>query len=243
MTAGGQALGDVGDRGVAVVFGASGAIGSATVAGLVDRGWTVVAHHRSGPAPTGAATVVRADLTDWPATRAAAAEVLERHGPPDLVVNCAGRRDDGLLVAQAPERWTSVLHDNVTVAYHPLRALLPAMVRRRSGAVVQVSSVAGLVASPGQSAYAAAKAAVIAMLRTLAAEYGRRGLRFNTVAPGFVATAMTDDVPDRVRAAIEERQALPGTVPVADVVATIVHLAETPSLTGQILRPDLGLQL
>ena len=229
---------------MAIVFGASGAIGSAAVAGLAGRGWTVVAHHRSGPTRIrNAPMVVQADLTDWPATQALAAEVVEHHGPPDLVVNCAGRRDDGLLVAQSPERWTSVLHDNVAVAYHPLRALLPAMVRRRRGAVVQVSSVAGLVASPGQSAYAAAKAAVIAMVRTLAAEYGSRGLRFNTVAPGFVATAMTADVPAGVRAAIEQRQALAGTVPVADVVASILHLADTPSLTGQTLRPDLGLQL
>lgn len=234
---------DPGEKGVAVVLGASGAIGSAAVAGLAGHGWTVVAHHRSGPAPADASMVVQADLTDWPATQALAAEVIDRHGPPDLVVNCAGRRDDGLFVAQSPERWASVLHDNVTAAYHPLRALLPAMVRRRQGAVVQVSSVAGLVASPGQSAYAAAKAAVVAMIRTLAAEYGGRGLRFNTVAPGFVATAMTDDVPDRVRAAIEQRQALAGTVPVADVVASILYLAETPSLTGQTLRPDLGLQL
>jgi 3-oxoacyl-[acyl-carrier protein] reductase len=231
------------DRGVAVVMGASGAIGAAVVTGLAERGWTVVAHHRSSPPPAGAASAVQADLTDWAATQAMAADVVERCGPPGLLVNCAGRRDDGLLIAQSPERWTSVLNDNVTAAYHPLRAFLPAMVRARRGSVVQVSSVAGLVASPGQSAYGAAKAAVIAMVRTLAVEYGPRGLRFNTLAPGLVDTAMTDDVPTRVREAIESRQALPGTVAVADLVASIVLLAETPSLTGQTLRPDLGLNL
>jgi 3-oxoacyl-[acyl-carrier protein] reductase len=231
------------DSGVAVVLGASGAIGSATAAALADRGWAVVAHHRSGPAPTAGKVVAQADLTDWPATKAMAAEVLQRCGPPDLIVNCAGRRDDGLLVSQSPERWTSVLHDNVVTAYHPLRAFLPAMVRKRGGSVVQVSSVAGLVASPGQSAYSAAKAAVIAMMRTLAVEYGGRGLRFNTVAPGFVATPMTADVPASVRAAIEQRQSLPGPVPIPDVVDSILLLATTPSLTGQTLRPDQGLNL
>jgi 3-oxoacyl-[acyl-carrier protein] reductase len=109
--------------------------------------------------------------------------------------------------------------------------------------VVQVSSVAGLVASPGQSAYSAAKAAVIAMVRTLAAEYGSRGIRVNALAPGFVDTAMTGDVPARVRAAIEARQALPGAVDPRDLLQAVVLLAETPGITGQVLRVDLGLGL
>lgn len=230
---------------LAVVLGASGGLGGAVAHGLSERGWAVVTHYRSTPPPaerTGVASV-QADLTDWPATRALAREVIDRFGPPELLVNCAGRRDDGLLIAQSPERWTSVLLDNVTVAYHPLRAFLPAMARQRRGAVVQVASVAGVVASPGQSAYSAAKAAVVAMVRTAAAEYGSRGIRFNTVAPGLVDTAMTDDVPPAVRAAIEERQAIGGTVTIDDVVRVVAMLADTPGITGQLVRVDLGLQL
>lgn len=228
---------------VALVLGASGAIGSVVSSGLVDRGWSVVTHHRSAAPPDCGVASMQADLTDWASTTTLAHDVVERFGPPELIVNCAGRRDDGLLIAQSPERWTSVLHDNVTMAYHPLRALLPAMVRRRSGSVVQVSSVAGLVASPGQSAYSAAKAAVIAMVRTLAAEYGSRGIRFNALAPGFVETTMTDDVPARVRSAIEARQALPGAVDPRDLLRAVVLLAETSGITGQVLRVDLGLGL
>ena len=226
---------------VALVLGASGGIGSAVASGLAELGWSVVTHRRSAPAPDCGVASFTADLTDWEQTRLMAREVVDRFGAPELVVNCAGRRDDGLLVAQSPERWTSVLLDNVTAAYHPMRALLPAMVRRRRGSVVQVASVAGVVASPGQSAYGAAKAAVIGMTRTLAVEYGSRGLRFNAIAPGFVDTAMTDDVSPAVRAAIEERQAIAGSVRPDDVVRVVAMLADTPGITGELVRIDLGL--
>jgi 3-oxoacyl-[acyl-carrier protein] reductase len=226
---------------IALVLGASGGIGSAVALELAERGWSVVTHHRSTPAPDCGVASYTADLTDWEQTRDMARQVVDRFGAPDLVVNCAGRRDDGLLVAQSPERWTAVLLDNVTAAYHPMRALLPAMARRRQGSVVQVASVAGVVASPGQSAYGAAKAAVINMTRTLAVEYGRRGLRFNAIAPGFVETEMTGDVTPAVRAAIEERQAIAGSVRPDDVVRVVVMLADTPGITGELVRVDLGL--
>jgi 3-oxoacyl-[acyl-carrier protein] reductase len=203
----------------------------------------VIVHHRSGNPPDCGVAAVKADLTDWLETRALSRQIVNEWGAPDLLVNCAGRRDDGLLFAQSPDRWTAVLHDNVTSAYHPLRAFLPAMVRRRQGCVVQLASVAGVVASPGQSAYSAAKAAVIALIRTAAVEYGSRGIRLNVIAPGFLETAMTHDVPAAVRTAIEDRQALPGAVAPNDILRLVVMLADTPSLTGQVLRPDLGLAL
>jgi 3-oxoacyl-[acyl-carrier protein] reductase len=226
---------------LAVVLGASGGIGTALTTALARQGWSVVTHHRSNPAPDDGVAALAADLTDWEATRALATDVVDRFGPPELVVNCAGRRDDGLLGAQSPDRWMQVLVDNVAAAYHPVRAFVPSMARARRGSIVQVTSVAGLVASPGQSAYGAAKAAIMAMTRTLAAEYGSRGLRFNSVAPGFIETAMTNDVRPEVRAAIEERQAVAGTVSVADVVNVITMLADTPGITGQVLRVDQGL--
>jgi 3-oxoacyl-[acyl-carrier protein] reductase len=228
---------------LAVVLGSSGGIGAAVTTGLARQGWSVVTHHRTNPPAGGGVASVEADLTDGEATRALAREVVDRFGPPALVVNCAGRRDDGLLGAQSPERWMGVLVDNVAAAYHPVRAFVPAMARARHGSIVQVTSVAGLVASPGQSAYGAAKAAIMAMTRTLAAEYGSRGLRFNSVAPGLVETAMTDDVRPEVRAAIDERQAIAGAVAVDDVVRVITMLADTPSITGQVIRVDQGLLL
>lgn len=229
-----------GEERIAVVLGASGAIGSAVAGRLAGTGWTVVAHgHRSCPA--GDHRTVRADLTDWPATRAMADEVIARVGTPAVLVNCAGRRDDGLFAAQSPERWLGTLNDNVTAAYHPVRAFLPAMVRERRGCVVQVASVAALVGSPGQTAYAAAKAAILAMSRSLAAEYGARGLRFNAVAPGFVESAMTADVKPEVRAALDARQALPGPVTAEDVAQVVALLVDAPSITGQVVTVDRGL--
>jgi 3-oxoacyl-[acyl-carrier protein] reductase len=226
---------------LAVVLGASGAIGGAVAERLGADGWTVVAHgHRSRP--TTGAEVVLADLTDWPATRAMADDVLARFGPPELVVNCAGRRDDGLFAAQQPDRWMASLTANVAAAHHPVRAFLPAMLRRRRGSVVQVASVAGLVGSPGQTSYAAAKAAILALSRTLAVEYGGRGVRFNAVAPGFVESSMTAGVRPEVRTAIEARQAIGGTVPAADVARVVAMLADTPSITGEVVTVDLGLR-
>ena len=225
---------------LAVVLGASGTIGAAVARRLTSAGWTVVAHgNRSAPA-VGASTVC-ADLTDWDATRAMADQVLRSHGAPAAVVNCAGSRDDGLFAAQSPERWMASVTGGIATAYHPVRAFLPAMVRARRGSVVQVVSVAGLVGSPGQTAYGAAKAAVVAMTRSLAVEYGARGLRFNAVAPGFLDSAMTVDVRPEVRDAIQSRQALPGTVDPADVAATVAFLVATPSVTGQVVTVDLGL--
>ena len=130
---------------------------------------------------------------------------------------------------------------NIAAAYHPVRALLPAMVRARRGSVVQVVSVAGLVGSPGQTAYAAAKAAVVAMTRSLAVEYGPRGLRFNAVAPGFVDSAMTAvgaprgagrhrGPPGAARHGRGRRRRRGGRALVAN-----------PSVTGQVWTVDLGL--
>lgn len=234
------------DAGTALVLGASGAVGTAVAARLLADGWRVVAHGHTTPPAVGARAgveTVKADLTDWPATRSMVGDVVERFGVPDLVVNCAGRRDDGLMATQSPERWMAVLTNNVAAAHHPLRALLPSMVRARRGSVVQVASVAALVGSPGQTAYAAAKAAVVAMVRTLAVEYGARGLRFNAVAPGFLDSAMTEAVPAEVRAAIEARQALAGTVAAADVAAVVAMLAATDSITGQVITVDKGVSL
>jgi 3-oxoacyl-[acyl-carrier protein] reductase len=231
---------DLVDPRVAVVLGASGTIGGAVAERLAGDGWTVVAHGHS-TAPERGHVVVRADLTDWDATRALADEVVAAHGAPAALVNCAGTRDDGLFAAQSPDRWMASVTANVATAYHPVRAFLPAMVRARRGSVVQVVSVAGLLGSPGQTAYGAAKAAVVAMTRSLAGEYGRRGLRFNAVAPGFLDSAMTEDVRPEVRAAIAARQALPGTVAAADVAAAVALLVATPSVSGQVVTVDLGL--
>ena len=106
-----------------------------------------------------------------------------------------------------------------------------------------VASATGVVASPGQTAYSAAKAAVIGLTRTLAAEYGKRGLRFNAVAPGVIDTEMTADIPAKVREAIEARQSVTGSITAADVVDAVAYLADATSVTGQVLRLDLGLQL
>lgn len=239
----------MGDLPVSVVCGASGAIGSAVAADL-DATHLVVRHgHTRPPAAPGeqgdpGALTVRADLRDWRATKAMAAEVVAAVGPPDLLVVAAGLRDDGLLLGQPLDAWFDTMTGNVACALHPVRALAPPMVRRRSGSIVLVTSVVGgTVASPGQTAYAAGKGALEALVRSLAVELGGRRVTVNAVAPGLVPSAMTADLDPTVAAAVEARQAIAGPVALEDVAAAVRFAGTTPALTGQVLVLDKGLSL
>jgi 3-oxoacyl-[acyl-carrier protein] reductase len=236
---------EVGGR-LAVVLGASGGLGSAAASALVAAGWDVVRHHhRNRPAPSALVLGdLPADLRDLDSAKALAASVVGIAGrAPDAVVNCVGHRRDGLLISQSPDQWHEVVAANLDPAYNAVRAFLPLMMRRRGGSFVHVVSIAGPAASPGQTAYAAAKAAVIGMTRSLAAEYGRRQIVFNAIAPGFVDTGMTADVPTEVIEAIRSRQALPGPLEAAAVADAVVFLAGTRSMTGQVLTVDRGLTI
>lgn len=238
---------------VALIGGASGEIGRAVAAGAAARGWAVgLWGNRNRDRVTslaaeltdrhGVATVaVTADLADRDATDAAAAEVVDRLGPPGLVLAAAGTRSDGLLWAQDPDRWTEIVQVNLIGTFHLLRAVAPAMVRQRAGRIVAVVSPAGLHGNRGQSAYAASKAGVVAMVRSLAAEVGRRSVTVNAVAPGFVASEITDDVPDDVVAGLLASTALQRPVTAEEVAAAVWAVADNAAVTGQVLSVDGGL--
>ncbi len=138
--------------------------------------------------------MVSADLTDAGEAMAAAEAVSERLGPIEVLVTCAGRRDDGLLMAQAPDRWAAVIQINLLGTYRACRAVVPGMLKRRGGRIVLVTSPVGLQGNAGQTPYAASKAGVVGLALSLARECAGRGVTVNAVAPGFIDSGITADL-------------------------------------------------
>jgi 3-oxoacyl-[acyl-carrier protein] reductase len=175
--------------GCAVVTGGTRGIGAAVVERLRADGWDTVALARTGGD-------VRADVGDAAAVEAAFDEIEAAHGPVLVLVNNAGQRRDGLAIRMSAEDWQAVLDTNLSGAFHCTRRALSSMLKARWGRIVNVSSVAAVIANPGQANYAASKAGLLALTGTVAREMARKGITCNAVTPGVVETDMTTDVLD-----------------------------------------------
>jgi 3-oxoacyl-[acyl-carrier protein] reductase len=203
------------DGACALVTGASRGIGAASAIALAADGWPVVVNYRSdeaGAAATvarieadgGRAVAVQGDVSEAPAELLEAAK--RELGEVLALVNNAGVRADNLVISITDEDWDLVLETNLTAAFRLTRGVLRGMIRARFGRVISIASIVGPRANAGQANYAASKAGLIAMSRTVAVEVARRGVTVNTVAPGFIETDMTTDVPDAVIAAVPARR-------------------------------------
>ena len=239
------------DGAIALVTGGSRGIGAAIASALADDGWAVAVTYRSsaaGAADTvdaieaagGRAVALAADVTDPSRSQSAlaqAGELLE--GPVLALVNNAGVRDDDLAISLDDERWQAVIDTNLSAAFRLTRDALRPMIRARYGRVVNIASVVGPRANAGQSSYAAAKAGLIGLTKTVAHEVARRGVTVNAVAPGFVATDMTADLPEAVLDSVPARRA--GTP--AEVAACVRFLASDAAsyVTATTLYVDGGL--
>lgn len=239
------------DRRIAVVTGGSRGIGKAIVQALAAGGWRVAftwlsdgdAAHDVETATGGAAVAFRLDVRERGAIDETFAAVEEKlGGPVEALVNNAGMRRDSLLAMTSDREWDEVIDVNLGAVFRCCRSVLPGMVRRRGGSIVNVASLSALHGLAGQTAYAAAKSGVLGMTRSLAREMGKRNIRVNAVVPGFVATDLTADLtPDRV-AALRARECLPVGVTalsVAEAVAFLVSDASS-SITGQSIVIDAG---
>jgi len=177
------------DGGCALVTGGTRGIGAAIAQRLRDDGWTVATLGRTGGD-------VQADVGDSAQVAAAFDDVKERFGPVLVLVNNAGERRDGLAIRMSDEQWSAVMATNLSGAFHCTRAALNHMLRARWGRIVNISSVVAERGNPGQANYAAAKAGMLGLTRTIAREMARKGVTCNAVTPGVIATDMTTDVAD-----------------------------------------------
>lgn len=224
---------------VAVVSGGSGGIGRAVCALLQSAGATVCSLDRAGAPPVAGATNLACDLGDARSIEALRTLLPERV---DLFVHCAGITRDSVLWKLGPERWSEVLRVNLDSAFH-LLALLTPRLRERGGSVVLVASINGERGKFGQSNYAASKAGLIGLTKSVAKEYGSRGILVNAVAPGFIDTDMTSALPEEARVAMLGGIVLGRFGQPEDVAGAVLFLASDLAgyITGQVLVVDGGL--
>jgi len=236
--------------GCALVTGASRGIGAAIARGLAEDGWAVGVNYRSDSDGAeevvgqvekagGQALAIQADVSDPDAADALFPPLEERFGPVLVLVNNAGVRVDGLAPQMEDEAWDKVLETNLTAPFRITRRALRGMMKARFGRIVNISSIVGQRANPGQANYAASKAGLIAFTSTVAAEVARRSVTVNAVAPGLVDTELTEDIGDEMLRAIPARRA--GTP--EEIAACVRFLASEAAsyVNGTTLTVDGGM--
>lgn len=234
---------------VAFITGASLGIGLATARELADAGARVAMIARDKKRVKEAARTVEGslaiecDVTDVSAVEEAVELTRAEMGPIDILVNNAGATRDQLLVRTKDEDWQFVIDTNLKSAFNTIRAVGRGMMRQRSGAIVNVSSVVGLMGNAGQSSYSAAKAGLVGLTRSIAKELAGRGVRANIVAPGFVETRLTENLTGEARGQLTRRIPL-GRLGVPEDVAPVIRFLAGPGaayITGQIIIVDGGM--
>ena len=239
---------------VALVTGASGGIGRAVAVDLAEEEMRVACGYASDDGAAketvamiedagGAAAAFRADVADQDQVVELFRAVAEWAEPPQVLVASAGVNRDGLTVKYPPEEWRRTLDVNLTGAFLCARAALPGMLKARWGRIIAVSSAAGLRGNAGQAAYTASKHGVIGLVRTLANEYGSRGITANAVCPGFIETDMIADLLERSRGEVEEQIPAGRIGTPEEAAAAIRFLAgdEASYVNGAVLSVDGGL--
>jgi 3-oxoacyl-[acyl-carrier protein] reductase len=239
---------------VALVTGASRGIGQAIATALAGAGATVVgtATSEAGAAAiderltsAGSGRGMVLDVRDDAAVDAAVADVAGREGPITILVNNAGITRDGLLMRMKREDWDGVLDTDLTALYRTCRACLRAMMKARRGRIINIGSVVGSMGNPGQTNYCAAKAGLVGFTRALAREVGSRGITVNAVAPGFIATDMTQGLSAEQRESLEKQIPLERLGSAEDVAAAVVFLASPAAayITGETLNVNGGMYM
>lgn len=225
-----------------LVTGGNRGIGRAIAEAFLALGDQVAVTTRSGGAPEGALDV-RCDVTDPAAVEAAFAEIEAAHGPVEILVANAGITADTLLVRMSDEDWSSVIDTNLTGSFRLAKRAVTKMMRLRRGRIIFISSVVGLLGSGGQVNYAASKAGLVGMARSIAREYGSRGITANVVAPGFVETDMTDVLTDDQKKLIKAQVPLGRYASTTEVASAVTWLASDGAayVTGAVIPVDGGL--
>ena len=236
----------------ALVTGASGGIGAAIAKALHGRGATVALHGTKVAALETLAAelgervkITPANLSDSAAVEQLAKEAEAALGQVDILVNNAGVTRDGLVLRMKDDDWQSVLDVNLTAGFRLSRALVKGMMKRRWGRIIGITSVVGVTGNPGQVNYAASKAGMIGMTKALAQEVATRNITVNCVAPGMIATAMTDVLTDAQKEAMHSRIPAARLGSPEDIAAGVLYLAseEAGYVTGQTLHINGGMAM
>ena len=222
--------------------GGNRGIGRAIAEAFLANGDQVAVTTRNGGAPEGALDV-RCDITDPAAVEAAFTEIEAAHGPVEVLVANAGITADTLILRMSEEDWSSVIDTNLTGSFRLAKRATKGMLRLRRGRIIFISSVVGLLGSAGQVNYAASKAGLVGMARSLARELGSRSITANVVAPGFVETDMTAVLSDEQRAAIKTQVPLQRYAAPEEIASVVTWLAGDGAayVTGAVIPVDGGL--
>jgi len=240
----------------ALVTGASGGIGRAAAMALAGEGASVIVHYNGSEARAretaerirengGRAELYHCEVRDYEAVGVMTREIIAKHGALDILVNNAGITRDGLLAAMTEEQFDEVIDVNLKGAFNCARHAARQMIRQRGGRMINVASVSGIMGNAGQANYAASKAGVIGFTKAAARELAPRGITVNAVAPGFIQTAMTEDLTESARTAALSMIPAGAFGSPEDVAAAVLFLAGPGAgyITGQILRVDGGMAI
>lgn len=239
---------------VALITGATRGIGRAIALAYAQQGAKVAFTYRSSveKAQTLEAELkahgtdakgYQTDASDFDAVQAMIDDVMQTFGRIDIIVNNAGITQDNLLLRMKPEQWDKVMHTNLNSIFYTTKAALKPMLKQRSGSFINISSVVGIQGNAGQANYAASKAGMIGFTKSLAREIGSRGIRANVVAPGFIATEMTAELPEKDLATWLQGIPLKRAGEPEDVANLCVFLGSDMStyITGQVMTVDGGM--
>jgi 3-oxoacyl-[acyl-carrier protein] reductase len=237
---------------VVMVTGGAAGIGRATATGFVKEGAKVAicdvnpeAGKTTAESLGPEATFQQVDVSDNKSVNDWVESVMSQHGQIDVLVNNAGITRDGLIMRMKEADWDAVLNVNLKSAFNCTKAVSKTMVKQRSGRIINLASVVGVIGNPGQANYVASKAGIIGLTKAVAKELASRNITVNAVAPGFIETDMTASLPDKAREAMVAQIPLGRAGTVRDIAAAVVFLASDQAvyITGQVIHVSGGMYM
>ena len=235
---------------VTFITGSTRGIGLAIAKAFAQAGANIVLNGRSAISADLIAEIeafgvkcigVSGDISDFEEAGRMIQETQEKLGPITILINNAGITNDKLMLRMKPEEFDQVLKINLVGTFNMTQQVLKKMLKQREGAIINLSSVSGLIGNVGQANYAASKAGVVGFTKSVAREVAPRGITCNAIAPGFIQTDMTDVLSDKVKEQVTQNIPLQRFGQVEDIAQTAIFLAKNPYITGQVINVDGGL--